>query len=270
MEFDYYFNPSGVLDLVEIAKAPSPDFPKDLTQGAKVKGEEGFFGTETYEEAVELVERGWSDAEKLKEASTQLALDLNQSVEVSTVHSVSGSMVDVGAFVSGEPECMIDFRETEAQKLVSIGCNMAAASRVEFREFLMRGAMVVTLSDALQKAGYSVEIVIYAPTSTKLNGEGNTSLLTVPVKRADEYLDPDQIAFWFCHPSAFRRHVLAFYESQSPDVVRAMDFHNHGCYGFPMPDWKSPDYDFSIAGFPTSMDDAGRKLEAMIRDFQES
>ena len=152
--------------------------------------------------AVKLAREGWSDAPKLSAGeSFQSLRDYAHGEEEGTVASVSGSFLDIGAFIADEPECFQDFVEVETPKGITLGVNIVASANESPKSMINKGIAILAVADELERSGFSVSLVVICSS----HNQGNTATLTIPIKKAGERTDENQIAYWSCHPSALRQ-----------------------------------------------------------------
>jgi hypothetical protein len=185
----------------------------------------------TLENALKLHREGWEgrpDVSKLaKDLDVQGSADLT---EMTTEHSTQGSYVDVPAFLEGVPECMVEFTEQPAPKVVRIGFSLSTGAHLSEKAFANRGAVLLALYNKVASAGYSIEIVCYAPIK-QFNHKHSMSFV---LKRSDQYMDEDELAFWCCHPSALRRIDFMHRESLPEADRKLFGYHEMGNYGIPI------------------------------------
>jgi hypothetical protein len=116
------------------------------------------------------------------------------------VWDVAGAVVDIGRFVSNEPECMISFplATTTAKPVITLVTCMSLGW-VSQQEVLAQGRAVCALAMALQATGHSVEIWSDNVTGFQgrwhLNPKALTHTVKVKVKGANDVLDPGQLMF---------------------------------------------------------------------------
>ena len=187
----------------------------------------------SFKQALQLQSEGWGkrpDLSKLSKA-VQSASSAELS-EQSTMHSVSGAYVDVPVFLTGEPECMVEFIDEPQPSAVRLAMNLSTNWKMSDEAFQMRGAVVLALAEKLEAAGYPVEIICY--TAVKCNSvKGKPKFsMAFPLKQADEVTDIDALTYWACHPSALRRLQFAAWENAFPPAERAkLGFAMGGGYG---------------------------------------
>lgn len=195
-----------------------------------------FTGTASWEEAHTLITEGWRDGmDKISKMSANIGTVVGMYIKkIETEYEVAGDFVDVGRFCSGEPECMVSFREDlirgPGSRIVKISVNVAMSRDVDKKYAFHRGAAVVALCDALEQAGmvaevWAVEVV---------DGDyGWKSIFSVPIKKAGERIELDRMAYVFAHASMLRRHFFAWQEGQASEYQKA--FHIGRGYGYPKP-----------------------------------
>lgn len=194
--------------------------------------------------ALKLQREGWEgrpDVSKLaKDLDIEGSADLT---EMTTEHSTQGSYVDVPAFLEGVPECMVEFTEQPAPKVVRLGFNLSTGANLNSKAFANRGAVMLAIYNKVASAGYSVEIVVYATIKQKNHKHSMSFVL----KRSDQYMDEDELAFWCCHPSALRRIDFMHRESLPESDREELGFAIDGNYGVPIDLAKFPEAEEHLA-----------------------
>ena len=207
--------------------------------GASHKSSDGWAGG-SLENALKLQREGWQgrpDVSKLaKDLDIQGSADLT---EMTTEHSIQGAYVDVPAFLEGVPECMVEFTEQPAPKVVRLGFSISTGANLSEKAFANRGAVLLAIYNKVASAGYSTEIVAYAPIKKEIrNGRNgrkvtNRQCASFVLKRSDRHMDEDELAFWCCHPSALRRIHFMHQESLPKADRDALGIHVGEGYGKP-------------------------------------
>lgn len=121
--------------------------------------------------------------------------------------SEHGLFVDIGSYLSGEPECWVteefNYKPKRVVKLlISVGC----AWYYKENQIENRGAGIISLVQMLKKKGYIVKINLYK--STKYNDKQYTVFLRVPTNP----LDLQSLSYALCNSSLFRRFGFAWLE----------------------------------------------------------
>jgi hypothetical protein len=147
----------------------------------------------------DMVTRGWPDQVPMlldiAESAVQSSVRLHDAIAFTPVWDVSGATVDVARFLSGEPECMIDFplRQTVTAGRVitlvsSADCNMGS-------DWLSRGIMATGLGMALHRMGYATEMWTDNYGLSPLADQYQR----VMVKSTSDEIDPARLMFAFGH-----------------------------------------------------------------------
>lgn len=127
----------------------------------------------------------------------------------SKTYDVQGSYIDIGAYMSGTPECMVDFSTSLSKGgYASIYVNISERGGICNEEIAHKGLMVGALIDMLEHQG--VRCSVYACTYALLKGIFNDIALCVKVKNEDELLNLS--IFNTLHASFLRRGYFAMHE----------------------------------------------------------
>ncbi len=171
-------------------------------------GRNEFYGTENFEAAMRLARGGWAEGRKLlDEARALVSLpDLGgKSWEPLAVLSDEGDEVELGRYLEGEPECLIDWRFAEQPKtgrVARVVLNVSASCSVNAADLMRRGAAALALVDALESAGWRVELDLAFASGKDDSG---VFVSTVRCKEASGVVEIDRFAFMLAHPSVLRR-----------------------------------------------------------------
>lgn len=168
-------------------------------------------GTKTFEEAKSLAVAGWAEgaAEALTmRASIDAAVrEIVCARQAAYAYDLTGDSVDVGRFLSGEPECFVtqtDNGESSNGRVVRLVANLAASGSVSSKSLFARGAVILAAVDIIEACGHRVELHI---AHGSRNSVENFQQFTL-IKSASQPLDVDRLAFCLCHAACLRR--LAF------------------------------------------------------------
>lgn len=199
-------------------------------------GRGSFFWTETYEEAQSLSVSGWADGTARVAAHRDRFTAFLTAAKAIKAKSfgwdVEGQFVDVGRFLSGEPECFgteFDYGESIAGRVCSIRLNACVSGAVSADTICARGVTVLVAVDLLEACGIRCEVTVSAATETSaLQLDSN-----VVVKKASDPVDLDKLAFCVAHPSFFRRFGFRFCEiyGHSPSACHPCRLSDYGQKG---------------------------------------
>lgn len=214
-------------------KQPRSMFGESRTSSRKADSQHGaqWSGTDTFEEAVELAKRGWPEGvKKIKEnvhiierfiAPKQPRKDLAFDVR-------GPGLVDFDRYFQGRPDPFVVTEEREDQAgqsvtIVPILFNISASCGVDVETMYRRGAAVCALIDILEHYKIRCEVKLVA----KINNSGwrrrgqqgdDMHAFMCQVKKAEEPLDIDRMAFALCHAATFRRLMFSLMEEHIPDL----------------------------------------------------
>lgn len=199
-----------------------------------------FTGTRSWKEAHDLALNGWQA--KVPEFEN-LASVLRDSVYHEHVlqdsfeakWDVCGSEVDVAAYLSGAPECMI---EAEPIRIAKVGravrlivqANYTSGTNVSAVE--ARGAAIVALVDILRHYQHPLEVWAVKKVDNDSSRKSSLSIWigAVQVQAADEPVNIGRLAYVFSHPSFLRRTMFARNEAEPNTVANIFHFRGNG-YG---------------------------------------
>jgi hypothetical protein len=263
-------------DFVDTASAPPT-----ITNPASRDTDDDFRGA-SWDETIRLAVDGWQVA--LAEANVTVAqlrdnAGLSRSVTMlEPAWDVTGAEVDVGAYLSGIPECMVDAIPREVSrrgKVVSFLVPAGYSHTVEHQAIINRGLALATLCTAIIDAGHSVEI-----------WSGFTGWLDLPetkerfqgvarVIEAGEPFDVGRLIFAVAHPAMLRRLWLGVWDARPTEVAAAMEAGNYGrppytCQPADLPAEITAPYVFSyLAKEDTQWDDLSTALAWSRTTFSE-
>ncbi len=165
-------------------------------------------GVDSFDEAKELSINGWeAESDKalaMAESVIETAFKEHTTPTFHPVWDVTGCEVDVGRYLSGEPENMIDYEivpTTRVGRVITVCSSVSFSSAVSTEAIKRRGYVVTALVAALSRLGYTTEL--WADLSAK-GDSGETMQMRVLVKGANDEFDPGKVMFAFSHPSMLR------------------------------------------------------------------
>jgi hypothetical protein len=186
-------------------------------------------GGTTFDEAIEMGHRGWAeaapDADRLAQGITRQVLADRESIEWTFPRDVTGDTVDIGAYLSGVPECFITpmpVTTAAPARVVRLVIATGALSTVTADAMRNRGIAVVALIECIRRAGYSVELWAWAA-ATLHSGRQSHAVL---VQGADQPVNTGRIMFAFAHPSMHRR--LMFAARHNAEVPASLRWEGYG------------------------------------------
>ena len=183
-----------------------------------------------YDQAFLLAREGWSErAEQLQSLSVDLAR--TQHTVATTLMDVQGGAVDVGAFLAGEPECMIS-HSVQNPRMIKFVVHIGASCKVPAEQLFNRGVGIAATILSLQSLGHPVSLTVAEWITTPTKDEILET--TIEISRTSEYLNPAKLAFWLAHPAALRRIIFRINEHESPALREKFAISSSGGYGWPV------------------------------------
>jgi hypothetical protein len=215
-------------EFVDRARAPD-----SIDDGSGRRGTDEWTGA-SWEEALRLAKDGWTavlpavDAEvaKLRERVEDEVL----TTTLAPAWDVTGSEVDIGAYLSGEPECMVDAvpqRISKRGRVVTFLVPAGYVNTTPHSAVYHRGVALAALCSSITAAGHSVEIWSgFCSYLSKTERFASVARVT----SAAEPLDIGRLMFVMTHPAVLRRLWFAVWDSAPKPVARRM---HDTYYGYP-------------------------------------
>jgi hypothetical protein len=171
-----------------------------------------FTGTKNMGEALRLAQGNWKEgAEKVERMRNRIAASRPMSPKA-TKYGITGAVPSIPRAVAGNilnmktPESNISKR----RPTITLISNMCVNWTVDQKTVCNRSAAVATIIDQVEAAGYSVEVI-----STALTTSGCfTAATSVLAKASHQPVDVIRLAFVLGHSSMFRRMVFADWETE--------------------------------------------------------
>lgn len=196
-----------------------------------------WYGTKTWEEAIRLARYGWPEGlKKLKPIMASVYDSIGSQVLVEhMVLDTEGEFPDVQAHVMGLPESMVRLERglvERSGRIVRVVYNVGASSAVKPDVIMRRGAMAAAVCDSIGRAGYLCEVVGHKWYGRSANKTDPDLIgLIFPIKRADEPLNLERLAFCMAHPSMLRRILFGVGETFPEELRETFHQHKGGSYG---------------------------------------
>ncbi len=194
-------------------------------------GNKPWSGTATYAESVTMAHDGWKDGAATLGLSAGVDAQIRLSTRPAATWSQVGSQVDMGAYLAGEPDCMISMVRTIRQApLLRIVVERAIPGIVDEREVRSVGATVANVVEALRLNGIPSEIwSVVTLTAAKYAHPGVQ--YAVRAQAAGSMVDADILAYWIAHPAALRRTAFRWMELESAAFRKGFNATEDGSYG---------------------------------------
>ncbi|UVK63497.1 hypothetical protein SEA_AEGEUS_147 [Mycobacterium phage Aegeus] len=171
---------------------------------------EFYGGATTLDEALDMARNGMprEGIEALAIAAGQLSQIQSQLQyqQFQSTWDVTGSDVDVARYLSGEPECMIDYyTETNQrpERVVTLVIGTNVPWHVSAEAIKERGQKIVALIEAIEATGATTEIWADR-TSNSAGSSSKTTRTSVRIKAPGDFYDSGKVMFVFTH-AAYNR-----------------------------------------------------------------
>jgi hypothetical protein len=193
----------------------------------------------TYSAMHKYLEYGWSRdrdsvTEDVERTMDELRERLNLHLDTGfrETYDVSGGYVDIGRYLDGEPECMVEQwvePMPKKGKVLKVLTNITASAFIDSATISKRGRAVVVATEVLHRMGFGLEL--WCGEAVKGN-EDRTSEM-VKIKEAGDPMDWDAVMFMLSNPMNLRRVTFALNELRDKDQKQRMGFTEYGGYGSP-------------------------------------
>lgn len=201
--------------------------------------DEKWYGCKSMQEADELARQGLP---RLGVEAIEIAQDRLSTIQGDMLRNVfnefydtAGATVDMGRYVTGEPECMVNYfpaEELGQSPIVSLILNVSYNSGISPKAIKENGLSLMALIEAVESTGKSVEV--WTDMHVKSWG-GHWARTAVRLKRAgDVSFDAGAFMYALTHPSYLRAHIFNAMHSHPEEYRREIGIKPHGGYGCPV------------------------------------
>lgn len=169
------------------------------------------YGATSVAHAFEISAQGWAEQmPKATEVVGQVMQSVGDRIDLTpkVMMDVQGSVVDMGSYMTGEPECMVSFPledECRNDKVLKVLLDPGASGGYSEEYLATRAAAVSALLDVLQMLGHALEIWVASPVK---EGRIQIHATVTKINEAGRYVSLQDIMYWCGHPSLLRRMVF--------------------------------------------------------------
>lgn len=176
-----------------------------------------------WKESKRLAINGWQHGlvEIAKFQARVNELITSKIVRHKSVYAVAGNYIDIGNYISNDPECFITKEYDENNKngkIITIVCSISFSAAISPQTIIQRGAMICALIDAIEYAGYRAEVICndasskYASNRDGADKDRGWFEIDVTIKKANQALNRIELAFCLAHPAMLRRIMFSVAE----------------------------------------------------------
>ena len=210
---EHFKSISEMMDI--ITKRPNNKIMESQNSSSR-KGQKNWYGTESFEEAVDLMQTGYKDVlPQIKEGLNTSMKALSKQFARSDMRRPRnlpiGFIPNVPNAILNLPDSMIDIRlSPQKRKTLTITYVMAGSCGCRAEMWIKAGIALLTAIKIIERRGISVKIdaSFYCGSS-----DGETVMGSVTVKHFGQPLDLQKLCFPLVHPSMFRRIGFKFLET---------------------------------------------------------
>ena len=188
-----------------------------------------WYGTKTFQDALNLAKYGWSERlNDIKQLELKEIPSYKQIYQTDTVYGLAGSNVDIGRFLTGNPECMrhniinsgFNIPAGFARLVVNNGC----LANVSFEQKFNYGLKVVSIANSLELSNIRTEIDLLVQVDYSYS-------VFITLKKYDDSFYLEKVMFPISHIAFHRRLCFSERERNPINVRRHFGFHKDGGYG---------------------------------------
>lgn len=210
---EHFKSISEMMDV--LTKRPNNEIMEGQNSSSR-KGDKDWYGTESFEEAVELMQTGYKDVlpqikQGLSNSMKALSKQFSRTDMRRPRNLPIGFIPNVPNAILNLPDSMIDIKLTpQKRKTLTITYVMAGSCGTRAEMWIKAGISLLTAIKIIERKGISVKIDASFYCGTE---DGETVMGSVTVKHFGQPLDLQKLCFPLVHPSMFRRMGFKFLET---------------------------------------------------------
>lgn len=199
----------------------------------------------SWDEAFDMAIKGWKQAVPRLSTGVQAAIAASRRPQF--VAGPVGGSTNMGAYLQGRPDCMVNvIRTTRPSPVVRIGIDNTAAAGIAGERMEAVGRNCLVVLESLRMAGIPAEVWVCGTIGSgyeRGKAAGEFYDLRIKVQEAGRPLDISRLAFWVAHPASLRRLKFALEETEDKSTRETFGITPHGGYGFPALDYAKGEFD---------------------------
>lgn len=194
---------------------------------SSVKGTQSFTQTKSYEEATTLFKNGWDSM--AQNITHQLNVKKCQTLDThvqKVMFDVVGFQASVPRYLQGIPTNMVNKKLVPIkQKVITLNKDISYNAMTSTQDIIDASIQTLQLIKKIEAQGIRVNLNLVF--GVKANG--NTEVVKIRLKSANERLNISKLAFPLVHPSMLRRLLFRYIEV-APTVTKGFKWG----YGYPL------------------------------------
>lgn len=187
-------------------------FKSNQTSIEKDYSKNPWAGTQTFDEALQLLNNGWSEGSKKLTAQLKVA-NTKKSQEVKrAVHDIVGFQASVPRYLQGIPTNMINQKPIKRkQKVINLYKSVCYPGSVRPEQILKDSVKTVQILQALESKG--IRVNMFAMFHAEHRSE--RIVYKFKIKSASERLNLSKMSFPLMHPAFLRRLIFKLMETDN-------------------------------------------------------
>lgn len=171
---------------------------------------EKFTETSNFDEALKMLNTGWSEGSKQLTSSLKIAnLKMGNVEKAKMINDIVGFQVHVPNYIQGIPTSMINKRNIkQKQRTITLVKAITYHAQIKAKEILEDSVKFLQIVQEIERQGVRVNVftVFHAVQSSE------EIIIRVKIKSASERLNISKMSFPLLHPSFLRRIVFRIME----------------------------------------------------------
>jgi hypothetical protein len=173
-----------------------------------------FTGTQSYEEAEDLLMNGW-EQEAVKLTETLKSIQINKSERNKMIYDIVGFQPSVPRYIQGIPQNMFNSKKiaTKKSKIIDVYKEVSYSGNTTKETIQEESIKALRIIQLLENQGYKCNLYVCDSISSFLAGKAVS--IHLKIKNSSDRLNIGKIAFPLVHSSFLRRIVFSWIEKSS-------------------------------------------------------
>jgi len=171
---------------------------------ASAESRDAWSGNATLAECMRMLRHGWKPPQEFNaaELTNRIKTISGEAERYGIQYDVTGDYLDMGAFMSGQPECWgYTTTETVPLRQIDVIVNLTASASVDAETMRRRGIAIAALVDVLRKRH---EVTLKAVFVARKNKDTKNAMVSFEIETKNLY-SSDLLYFYLAHPGFFRK-----------------------------------------------------------------
>lgn len=174
-----------------------------------ISGSKNFTMTESFEEAMSLLNAGWDAGTVRLNNALKVANKANASEVKKAVFDIVGFQASVPRYLQGIPTNMVNKRNVkQKQRIVTLNKSISYSAAVKAETILKESVAFMQIVQEIEKQGIRCNVNVVF----KSNEPDEEIFIKTRIKNASERLNLSKMSFPLLHPSFLRRIMFRTFE----------------------------------------------------------